>query len=137
MSEVNSLFEKASRQKLRFVVVLGGVYSTEDLWDLPLQSSKSASLDSIAIGLNKEIKALGEESFVSSKPVGNTALELKLDIVKHIIEVKQAENEVKAKAAANRAAKDKILNLIAQKQDEELSSKSLEELLKLAEQVGE
>lgn len=129
------MFEKASRQKLRFNVQ-GGVYAVEDLWDLPLQSIKGNSLDSIAIGLSKEIKALGEESFVTTKPVGNDLLQLKLDIVKHIIVTKQAENETRAKAAANKAAKDKILGLIAQKQDEDLSSKSLEELLKLAEELG-
>ena len=134
MSERN-IFEIASRKKIRFQS--SGNYAVEDLWDLPLKSNSRASLDSIAIGLNKEIKALGEESFVDEKPLGNEILQLKFDIVKHVIAVKQAENAVRAKAEQAREAKQKILGLIAQKQDQELASKSVEELQKLYDEAGE
>jgi hypothetical protein len=134
MSERN-IFEIAARKKVRFQS--SGNYTVEDLWDLPLKSNSRTSLDGIAIGLNKEIKALGEESFVDEKPLGNEILQLKFDIVKHVIAVKQAENAVRAKSEQAREAKQKILGLIAQKQDQELANKSVEELQKLLAEAGE
>ena len=56
---MSNLFEVAARKKYRFDSQKG-LLSVEELWDLPLQSTKSVSLDSIAIALNKEIKALGK-----------------------------------------------------------------------------
>lgn len=48
--------------------------------------------------------------------------------VKHIIGVRMAENEAAKAAADRRETKNRIMGLIAQKQDEQLQSKSLEEL---------
>lgn len=51
-----SIFQQASRSKLRFATQLGNL-STEDLWDLPLTSVKGVSLKSIATDLQKQITA--------------------------------------------------------------------------------
>lgn len=124
------MFEKASKLKLRFGTMSGNC-TTEDLWDLPLQSANKASLDSIAISLSKELKASGEESFVNKAPAVNVLLQLKLDIVKHIIAIKLAEKEQATKAAEKRLHNEKVLGLIAQKEDETLAGKSVEELKSL------
>jgi hypothetical protein len=51
------IFEKASREKLRFSTSQGQ-FSVEDLWNLPLTSpsGRSVNLYDIANGLNKELK---------------------------------------------------------------------------------
>jgi len=58
---------------------------------------------------------------------------LKFDIIKHVIEIRLAENEAAATARANKERKQKILAIIANKQDEQLATSSIEDLQKLAE----
>jgi len=128
-----SMFEKASKQKLRFATVMGNL-STEDLWDLPL-THPTCSLDSIAKAMNKELKTNDEESFVEEKSSANTVLNLKFDIIKHVIEVKLKNKETAEKRAATLAKKDQILGIIARKQDEALEGKSEDELKELLEEL--
>ena len=99
------MFEKASRLKLRFDTPKGMI-TTEDVWDLPLTSRNGASLDNLAKDLNRTIKETEEESFVADKSARNTVLELKFDIVKHIIEVKKAELTASKKAVEIKAEKE-------------------------------
>jgi hypothetical protein len=121
------MFEKASRLALRFSSPQGSL-TTEDLWDLPLTSANKASLDNIAKALNRQIKDATTESFVVKTSKADEELQLKFDIVKHIIEVKLAEREAEKTAATRRAQKEKLLELKAKKQDEKLSSATEEEL---------
>lgn len=123
MSDVNELFVIASREKYRY-----GAYATEDLWDLPLTSRTKVSLDTIARDLNKQIKESAEESFVVKRSSASKELQQKFDIVKYVIDVRLAETEAKAQQAKRKAQKDKIKEMIAQKQDEDLQNKSIEEL---------
>lgn len=123
------MFEKATRLKVRFNTQ-NGVLTVEDLWDLPLDSKVKASLNTIAIGLNKEIKESGEESFVGTSKA-NPITVLKFEIVKHIISVRLAEADEKAKARAKAEQKETIGKLIAEKEQEGLKSMSLDELKKL------
>jgi hypothetical protein len=118
------MFEKASRMKLRYQTNRG-VISVEDLWDLSLES-----LDAIAISLNKKLKESQTESFIKTKTKDTTELELKFNIVKHIIDVKLSEAEARKNAAEKRAKKQKLMDLIAKKQDAELEGKSVDELMK-------
>lgn len=118
------MFEKASRMKLRYQTNRG-VISVEDLWDLSLES-----LDTIAISLNKKLKESQTESFIKTKTKDTTELELKFNIVKHIIDVKLSEAEARKNAAEKRAKKQKLMDLIAKKQDAELEGKSVDELMK-------
>lgn len=128
-----SIFEQASRLQLRYNTPKG-LLTTEDLWNLPLSSTTGkANLDSIAIELDEYLSHQPKRSFVnqSKADVATAELQLKFDIVRHIIEVKMAENSARLAAAANQAQKQKIADLIAQKKDESLSNLSIEELEKL------
>jgi len=116
------MFEKASRLKLRYTSKRGSL-NTEDLWDLPL-----SELDTIAIALNKEVKDTSELSFITVRKKSNVELELKFEIVKHVIQVKLAEKDAKDKQATMRAQKQKIMEIIETKKDQALGSKSIEEL---------
>ena len=128
------MFEKASRLKLRFESVVG-MLTAEDLWDLPLTSKKSASLDGVAKKVSTLLKASEEESFVVKTSKPNEVLQLKLDVVKQVIAVRLEESEAKAKAEERRSKKQKILGLIAKKQDEELGDRSVEDLKKMLDEI--
>ena len=129
MSEENTLFEQASRLKLRFASPQG-VLSTEDLWDLPLTSRAGrANLDDIARTYSRELKTQGEESFVTKPARKDKMLELGFEIVKRVIEVRLAENKATKEAADKAAKKAKLQELLAKKQDDNLGEMSEEELL--------
>lgn len=124
------IFQLASRQKLRFETVQGAV-TTEDLWDLPLTTTSRTrvNLDEIAIGLDQQIKNMGETtSFVRKATRVNETLKLKFAIVKSIIDLRLEEQEAAEAVAENAQKKQRILEIIANKQDEELASKSVDEL---------
>ena len=121
------MFEKASRIKLRFSPMRGGL-TVEDLWDLPLQSEKNISLDMIAKSINKHLKETAEESFVEEKSSANSILELSLNIIKHIISVRKTENKTATDAVAIRHGNAEIDEIIRKKKSENLQSKTIEEL---------
>ena len=121
------LFEKATRDKVRFETSVG-LLSVEDLWDLPLVSSRKVNLDSVAISVNKELKECETESFVQqSNPLTNV-LQLKLDILKHIISVKLQEAKDRENKAARESRRQELLALKAKKRQELDGEKTMEEI---------
>ena len=132
---MENLFEKASRQKLRFETVRG-VVSVEDLWEAPLTSKNGYSLDDIAKGINRELKDTKEESFVEPSSTGSTTLELKLEILKHIIKTRQEENEAKSKAQERRAIKQRLLEELEKRKDSKYEGMSEEDLRKELESLS-
>ena len=122
------IYEKATRMKLRFPSVVGNL-SVEDLWDLPLVNSKGVCLDDIAKAVNKELKQQQEESFVIKKENKmRKELQLKLDILKHIIKIKLDEEKAREEESLKRAEKEKILKIIQMKEEKELMEMDLDEL---------
>lgn len=127
------LFEPASRNKYRFETPQGEI-TTEDLWDLPLSSARAgrANLDDIAIGLNRQIQDQGTTSFVKKATPVRESLQNKLDLVLYVIGVLQSEATEAETKRANAQKKAQVLELIANKENESLSGKSIEELQALA-----
>ncbi|EGC75577.1 hypothetical protein HMPREF0490_00776 [Lachnospiraceae bacterium 6_1_37FAA] len=119
-----NMFEIAARNKFRFP--FKGMISTEDLWDLSVEN-----LDNVFKTLNSEMKKTKEESLLSTKSKADEMLELKIEIVKHIVTVKQEEKEAREKKFLDRERNQKIMSIIAAKQDEQLHNMSVEELQKL------
>jgi hypothetical protein len=128
------MFEQATRLKLRFDSPKG-LLTTEDLWDLPLTSTRGANLNDIAKGLNRELKAAADEDFVNPVVKPDIVPQLKFDVVKHVIDVRLAENDAARLSAERRDKKDRLLELIARKQDESLAAKSVEELQAMVESL--
>lgn len=121
------MFEQGVRNKLRFEYNQGNLLNMEDLYDLRLTGG-TVSLNVLAKGLNKQLKEEEEESFVVQKSKSNVTLQLKFDIVKHIIEVKLEEAEVAKNASVNKAKREKIMSILANKEDEALLNMSKEDL---------
>lgn len=128
------MFEKAARLKLRFDTSKGPL-SVEELWDLPLISDNGKiNLDDVARGLNNKLKSENNVSFVLKENKSDEITQLKFDIVRRIIEVRLLEEAAAKKARENKIQKQKLLQLIAEKQDESLKGKTIEELMKM---IGE
>ncbi len=131
------MFERASRMKLRFESTRG-LLTVEDLWDLPLtaRSASLPSLDDLARTLARKLTDTAHQvSFVLPTTTADESLQLQFDVVKHVIEVRMAERAARETQAANREKKQKLLSLIAQKQDAQLSDKSVEELQAMVEEL--
>lgn len=125
---MDNIFEFAARNKLRFPYK--GLITVEDLFDLSL-----INLDSIYKELNKQSKQSEEESLLNIKTQEDELLNVQIEIVKHIVSVKLAEKEAREKASAKKAQKQKIMSIIAAKQDEALQNSSIDELQKMLDEL--
>ncbi len=124
----------ALRKQLRFDTVAGKV-TTEDLWLLPLTSKTRANLNDIAVGLDDLIQKQPRKSFVEDSPKDNDDTQLKFDIVLFVIETKRAEAKIVSEAAERKAKREKLLELIDRKENQELENKGLDELRKMASEM--
>ncbi len=125
MPEQLNIFDQASKRKLRFQTQKGLVTS-DDLWDLPLTSSKNAlNLDTLAQEVDARLKASEGKSFVAKSNPENTEDKLRLEVLKRIIEVRVEEREA-AKNQREIAARKQAL-LVA------LDNKKAESLTKMTE----
>lgn len=124
------MFEIATRSKFRFPYK--GQISVEDMWDLSL-----LALDSVFRALNSQMRQVKEESLLSTKSKSDEVLELQIEIVKYIVSVKLAEKEAREKAAEKSAQRQKIMEIMAKKQDELLENASMEDLQKMLSELGD
>lgn len=129
MSKETNIFEVATRNKMRFPYK--GQISVEDMWDLPL-----TALDGIYKALNKQAKAAQEESLLETKSKEDKALEIQITIVKHIVSVKQQEAADKIAENERKEKKQRIMALMAKKDDEAMEAMSREELQKMLDELG-
>lgn len=123
------MYKKASKLKLRFSTSKGNL-STEDLWDLSLEQ-----LDAIAVKLDEQIEKSPRKSFIKTASKVNETLELKFAIVKDVIDTKMAEQAARENQQAKSAQRQKLLELIAEKEDSELKGKSTDELRKMLDEL--
>lgn len=123
-----NMFEVATREKMRFP--FKGMISVEDLWDLSVQN-----LDKVFKTLNSQRKEAQEESLLNTKSFEDERLETQIEIVKYIVNVKLEERAAMVKAAENKEKKQKIMALMAKKDDEAMENMSKEELQKLLDEL--
>lgn len=135
MSAIN-MFEYAVRNKLRFASTRGDL-TAEQLWDVPLRSSDEFNLNAVAKAANKALKDATEERFVeTTRTPAHRRLESTLEIVKHVIDVKLAEEEATKKRAENKVERERLLAILAEKQAGKLSALSESELKKRIEALA-
>lgn len=122
-----SIFEQAARLKLRFATSAGQL-AVEDLWDLPLTSKTGrTNLNDLAVVYHRALQT-ETVSFVDAAPAADPTVQLRFDLVKHVIDVRVAENAVRAAEAEKAAKKQRILALLAEKEDATLRDMSQDEL---------
>jgi hypothetical protein len=122
-----TIFERASRDKTRFPY--RGMCNVEDLWDLTARE-----LDGIFKTVNAELKADQEESLLDQNET-SSELDLQVAIIRHIVDVKLTESAAAEQEVVRRQKKDRILSILANKQDESLVAMSEEELARMLEEL--
>ena len=119
---MTNIWVECLKNKFRFE--FKGLISTEDLFDLTL-----ADLDAIYKSLKKEESDLQGDSLLGNDENPKVReVEVKIEVVKAIFDMKKAEIARAERALANKAQKDKILAIIEDKENQELSEKSIDEL---------
>lgn len=120
-----NLFKIATRRKTRFPSTRG-LLTAEQLYDLPL-----TDLDTTARAINSELKSLTEETFVEVKPDPRKGqLTDALDLVKEVIADKLADKATAEKRNKKAALRRTLTDALARKQDEALSTASIEDIQK-------
>lgn len=118
---MEKFFKIAAKNKYRFDYK--GRITVEDLWELPVEE-----LDEIYRNLKAQQKNQAEESLLQTVSKEDRILANKIEIVKTIVQDKLAAQEKAKKAANQKAQNQRILEIMADKQDQALKEKSLEEL---------
>lgn len=124
-----NIFEEASRLKLRFESPRGEL-TVENLWDLPLSSTvaNKPNLDDLAKGLNRQLKSTDDTSFVNPKSNVNAILQLKFDLVLHVLRTKQADNSAALQRRELEERRNKLREALASKEEQALTSKTADEI---------
>lgn len=120
MSERN-IFEQAARGKYRFP--FRGLCTVEDLWDLNV-----TNLDLVFKELNRQKKNNSEESLLDTRSNEDVVLDDMIEIVKHIVSVKQKEQTDRLLAKEQKEKEQRIMDIIKRKENEELENMSIAEL---------
>ena len=124
-----NIFEAASKNKYRYPYK--GMITTEDLWDLT-----QAQLDVVYKALNKGVSEAQVSSLMCKVTEVDAELLNKIEIVKYIFNAKEAEAEARKNDAAKHAKKQRILDILAQKQEDALQNMSEDELKKMLDELG-
>lgn len=125
---MENMFEFATRSKMRFP--FKGQISVEDLWGLRVED-----LDTVFKSLNKQVKQTKEESLLATKTTEDTILDTQIAIVKYIFDVKVQETNARLLEKERKEQKQKIMSILATKQEQELQNKSVEELQKMLDEI--
>ena len=127
---MSNLFEIATRKKYRFPYK--GIINIEDMWDLSVEE-----LDSIYKVLTREAKKNKEESLLAKKSEGEQDIDNMIELVKHIVSVKQQEAADRILAAQKRERNQEIMGIIKDKEKQKLKDASIEDLYKMLEEKKE
>lgn len=114
------LFKLSAKEKYRFP--FRGNISVEDLFDLT-----TSQLDVVYKELKSQVKE-SSDSLLKEVSTEDKELKNKIEIIKTIFEDKKTEAVQKEQALAEKQRKERIKELIAQKKDQDLVDKSIEEL---------
>ena len=121
----NNLFIQAAKSKLRFTTTRGQLV-VEDLFDLNLKS-----LDDVGQFVIAELKPGSSSLLESPDPrvsAATTENELRLEIIKFVIETKQTENKAARAASFNRQQREFLEGLKEKRQIDAMESLTIEEI---------
>lgn len=118
------IFKEASKVQLRVQTNKGNL-SVEQLWDL-----KVAELDELAVQLEEEHKNSGKKSFVVKKTDKDKTTELRFKVVLDILQTKVEADQAAQQKLEDKEWNEKILQRIANKEEEKLDDLSITQLKK-------
>ena len=132
------IFKKASKKKLRFSTNRG-VLSVEQLWDLSKDEIRQLVIKAREAAKKSSGEVNDSELSFLDAPAKTKATddELRFEILKDIYLTKKSAEESAQKKAEAKRNNQKLLDIIARKQDEALEKKSIKELEKMLESEDE
>lgn len=116
------IFKQATKEKLRFTTSRG-MLSSEQLWDLSL-----TDLDALAVSLETAHAQSAKKSFLAKTSAKDKVVKLQFDVVLEVLNTKVAEQEAATEARETKEHNEKIIDLIAEKENDALKNKSIKEL---------
>jgi len=128
MTNTTNIFEVAVKEKFRFQ--FKGLIGVEDLWDL-----SPTNLDSIFKTLNSQLKQVKEESLLEVKTQQDQDIDTKIQIVKYIFGVKLEAENARLKAKEKKEKKQKLMEILSEKQDANWKNMSEDELKKMLSEL--
>jgi len=128
MTQNVNMFEVATRNQFRFPYK--GMISTDDLWQL-----LPKELDIIFKTLNSQLKQVKEESLLEVKSAEDQILDTKIKIVKYIFGVKVTEEQLRLNEKQNKEKKQMLMEIKKNKQNQELLSKSAEDIQEMIDEL--
>ena len=128
MTQNVNMFEVATRNQFRFPYK--GMINSEDLWQL-----SPRELDTIFKSLNSQLKQIKEESLLEVKSMEDQILDIKIEIVKYIFNVKQEEEQLRLMERENKEKKQMLMRVLKSKQDQDLLDKSAEDIQKMIDEL--
>ena len=93
-------------------------------------------MDGIFKTLKSQEKKAKEESLLDTRTPEDEILTAKIEIIKYIVNTKLEEAKQAERAKEAHDQKQKILGILAEKQDEDLRNKTPEELIAMLNQFG-
>jgi len=132
------IFKKASKKKLRFSTNRGSL-SVEQLWDLPKEEIRQLVIKAREAAKKSSGEVNDSELSFLDAPAKTKATDddLRFEILKDIYLTKKSAEEKAQKKAEAKRNNQKLLDIIARKQDEALEKKSIKELEKMLESEDE
>ena len=127
---MENIFAEGTRKKVRFSHAAGDL-SIERLWELKIDKSDDKNyLYKLETSLIEELESFGKTTRreVPIKNKQKELVELKLSIVTYVIDTLLKEQEEAAEKLDNKKSNEPILEVILEKEKEELKNKSVEEL---------
>lgn len=124
---MDNLFMLASKMNVTFN--FKGTITMNDLWDL-----SQKDLDKIYRDLTAEQRAISGDSLMEERKA-NDELEIKIEVVKAVFEQKKQDAADNLARANNKARKERLKEILAQKQDEQVSSLSAEDIQKMIDEL--
>lgn len=119
------IYKDAAKAKLR-VSTNKGLLSSEQLFELSIEE-----LDALAVQLDEAYKESGKKSFLEKKSVKDKGVKLAFDVVFDVLQTKIEEKEKADKEKSKKENNERILEIIADKEDKSLQGKSITELKKM------
>lgn len=119
------MYKEAIKSKFRFSTSKG-VLTTEQLWDL-----SKKELDELVVSLSDEIEKSGKKSYLKEETPDNILVKNKFDVALDILKTKVDEDKQRSEALERKRFNAKIDELVLKKQEIELESLPVDELLKL------
>lgn len=119
------MYKQATREGVRFHTTKG-MLSVEQLWSL-----STSELNDLAVSLDAQYNESGKKSFLTTRSVKDKSVKLKFDIAYDILTTKLEEAAEASSAREVKEHNQKILALIAEKQEDELKGKSVKDLEKM------